>query len=932
MNKKLKKGLTTTMAAAMGLGVVIPAVPVIAAPATSGWVKTAAGWTYLKSGVNATGWVKDGGAWYFLDSNGVMKTGWVKDAGTWYYLNASGAMATGWFKDADGSWYFLKTSGAMAASTWVGNYYLGASGAMLTSTVTPDGYTVDANGAWDGKPANTTPVVTDLKVSSVSVNAANSVKVVFNQAPADTSKVAFTVNNGSVPMTVTATWNAAKTEVVLTNSANLPAGTYSVNVKNDTTDLGTSSVTVTSQKVAKINITSAKLGVTTSGATQIGYATYTVLDQYGVDITNSSLANNVTFQSGAGTPTWKNGVIKLTASSSLNLLSLSSVVITGYDSSTGVTTTATLATTTQVGTLSDIQVGTALTNADSKVLTAGDTTDVFYLPYTAYDISGNPTSNFDLVKAGLILTSGNQLTTSANSYVTATLEQDPNDSTKAVIKVVATGSTVSMDMPVVITAMTWTGKTSSINVTLKKAAALDSFALSAPAYDIATGENKEIPFTALDQNGAALTKYDDIVNDVTLNNAYLVKNVDGTASLKVGPNTGVGFANDGQQIVTAMTKTGKYSSITLNIQKAAKADTLSIDSSVLVNAMEKNATQSIDFGYSYGGFTVKDQYGRVMDMTGAPGNYEIITDATGVTATGAAAGATPITISAGSTAGTGTVTFKLVDSTAPTVVIDSKTVTFSVLDVTDIKGYTMDTITDPIYATNAANATAVATKRDASYEANPYVYGTTSSGSKVILAGTPIIGAYVDNSDFVIDGTPDTYDSLEVSANKFTDLTKTGSTATLTVLLKDVDGSLNSVKTTIKSTTAAPVASTMAFYADTTIPGISVSGDTVTVDITNNSGVLAAAGFANGKSLARFDVNGDNANRAKVYLYAKDQYGTKAIKLANFSIANSSANLAGYIDGNGSIISANTPVAGDYITITGITSNGLMKTFKIVFK
>lgn len=35
MNKKLKKGLTTTMAAAMGLGVVIPAVPVIAAPATS---------------------------------------------------------------------------------------------------------------------------------------------------------------------------------------------------------------------------------------------------------------------------------------------------------------------------------------------------------------------------------------------------------------------------------------------------------------------------------------------------------------------------------------------------------------------------------------------------------------------------------------------------------------------------------------------------------------------------------------------------------------------------------------------------------------------------------------------------------------------------------------------------------------------------------
>jgi hypothetical protein len=150
LNKKLKKGLTTTMAAAMGLGVVIPAVPVIAAPATSGWVLTAQGWTYYKSGVKATGWVLDGGKWYLLDSNGVMKTGWAKDAGTWYFLNASGAMATGWVKDTDGKWYFLKTSGAMAASTWVGNYYLGANGAMAVSTVTEDGWTVDANGAWDG--------------------------------------------------------------------------------------------------------------------------------------------------------------------------------------------------------------------------------------------------------------------------------------------------------------------------------------------------------------------------------------------------------------------------------------------------------------------------------------------------------------------------------------------------------------------------------------------------------------------------------------------------------------------------------------------------------------------------------------------------------------------------------------------------------------
>ena len=59
-----------------------------------------------------------------------MATGWIKDSGSWYYLNNSGSMVTGWVKDS-GSWY-----------------YLASSGKMLHSTYTPDGYYVDASGAW----------------------------------------------------------------------------------------------------------------------------------------------------------------------------------------------------------------------------------------------------------------------------------------------------------------------------------------------------------------------------------------------------------------------------------------------------------------------------------------------------------------------------------------------------------------------------------------------------------------------------------------------------------------------------------------------------------------------------------------------------------------------------------------------------------------
>ena len=36
----------------------------------------------------------------------------------------------------------------MVHDKWIGDYYLGSDGAMLASTVTPDGYRVDASGKW----------------------------------------------------------------------------------------------------------------------------------------------------------------------------------------------------------------------------------------------------------------------------------------------------------------------------------------------------------------------------------------------------------------------------------------------------------------------------------------------------------------------------------------------------------------------------------------------------------------------------------------------------------------------------------------------------------------------------------------------------------------------------------------------------------------
>ena len=83
--------------------------------------------------------------WFKFGPDGKMLTGWVTDAdGNIYYLNpvsdgTRGMMLIGW-QQIDGKWYyFSKDEGS------------GTMGALLRNTITPDGYHVDATGAWTGR-------------------------------------------------------------------------------------------------------------------------------------------------------------------------------------------------------------------------------------------------------------------------------------------------------------------------------------------------------------------------------------------------------------------------------------------------------------------------------------------------------------------------------------------------------------------------------------------------------------------------------------------------------------------------------------------------------------------------------------------------------------------------------------------------------------
>ena len=129
----------------------------------SAWQQINGMWFHQSNGQNDTGWISEGAdIWYYLNADGVMLTGWYQDEfGMRYYLNQAdegieGQMSYGWYQDKNGAWYFLNTQHdgtfgrAVTGWAWIDGccYYFGIDGKMYASAVTPDGYTVDADGHW----------------------------------------------------------------------------------------------------------------------------------------------------------------------------------------------------------------------------------------------------------------------------------------------------------------------------------------------------------------------------------------------------------------------------------------------------------------------------------------------------------------------------------------------------------------------------------------------------------------------------------------------------------------------------------------------------------------------------------------------------------------------------------------------------------------
>lgn len=324
----------------------------VKAAGINGWRQNGTAWNYYINGSKATNWILSNGKWYYLNSSGTMQTGWILYNNKWYYLNSDGDMATGWIG------YKGK------------QYYLNINGDMAVSTTTPDGYNVDNNGAWIPKAVEITiPTSAVSKIyfpspnlTKTGANTATFQYRILDKAGIDITKsipASQLLTSTSVIGTITldpsigigtVTYKSASdvsTSSTITICDSI-SGIVGMNTEAaaspapDTTVNGNPDV-YTNHKVDKISITGSALSCIDSDEGPVGYAIYTVYNQYGSDITCvSSVDSNLTFKSKLGTVTGKNGLLTVRYLKGVDLTQIGTEIITITDTTTGVSTSATL--------------------------------------------------------------------------------------------------------------------------------------------------------------------------------------------------------------------------------------------------------------------------------------------------------------------------------------------------------------------------------------------------------------------------------------------------------------------------------------------------------------------------------------------------------------------------------------------------------------
>ncbi|WP_286170432.1 S-layer homology domain-containing protein [Geobacillus sp. AYS3] len=598
-------------------------------------------------------------------------------------------------------------------------------------------YTVSYKGKTTDKTKVEVPVVTP-KVESVSAINAKTLKVTFNKAVDDT-KAKFEVKKGSVTVNVAkTTFSADKKSVELELASKLFEGEYTVNVTGLADQALTGSVKVENEKVAKIELLGevAPVVVEQDGDKKTkkkATVAYRVFNQYGEDITKSPLAASISWTASNGVDAQDDdkGVLTLTNTSDFKIGD--KVAITGINVSTNTVVSGVV--TISDASATDTVEFVGIYNKDGKEFSGDLAVGDFVLLLNAKDQYGNDV-NASKVNDDVVFTSSNPSVLAIDKAY----DGQGKDKDKIGLKFTA-GPNYANGGKVIITAISKTsGKVAQFEVNVKAAPALDTFTLGTPTEIVAAGETVKLPFTAVDQYGNTVTKYEALEDKVTFNTekAKLVKDASGNAVLEyTAPDT------KGLQVLVATVKgSGKVSQLTIDVKEAAYAATIESLKNVTTTVAKDGKVE-----ISLSNLVVKDQYGRTFDLKDKLTNTEneanlgkykiVVTDSTGgavkVEGNGTEAEITAndgkITIT-GLEKGSEEVTFKLqrVEKNADNtykfndVATSPLKVTFNTVDKSAFTSFEIGEI-GKLYADGSANTHAKALK----------VYGVKADGTKVEL-------------------------------------------------------------------------------------------------------------------------------------------------------------------------------------------------------
>lgn len=556
-----------------------------------------------------------------------------------------------------------------------------------------------------------------VELSEVTILDSKTLAVKFNRPVEKTQDAKFAIKKGASSLSAEGTWNADKTELHLELAGKITAGKYDVTITGLTEDALVGSVEATNERVEDIKVltTDAPLSGTSVNVS------YQLLNQYGEDVTKTSLGNNLTVTAAPGTAgTIKDGVFTV---NEVKLDTKFTVVI--VDQNTGKSASGQI-NVVNTAVLDTIQLGDVYQPKDLPL--NEDNKAEQYVLVSGLDQYGKDvkltTDNMTVVSSNQGVATFTLTDVVVNEETVQALQINVNKAGTTTLTVVSNSS----------------GKSATKNITVAPGVKVDTISIGNATGTVSGSKKITLPVEITNNRGELITKKAD-AGKITLNSTDSNKPVfvekDGALFIELTTPSVTTAEAQKTVVVTATTETNKVVTKVLTVRPNAVATELvGIDNSVSFNIL---AGRTLDIPFTK--FIVNDQYGDRVE-SGYTISVDGLADENTITAT---ADGDSVSIATEAASKNETVRFTLVGKESS---LDQRV---TIVKASEFASYKIEDV-DVIYAAKSDNGFVVAE----GYNKELVVKATTDAGRVVTLT---------EGTDYTVLNKPGVSDAVRFAEN-----------------------------------------------------------------------------------------------------------------------------------------------------------------------